>query len=93
MLSALGKGISDYKKGAHTIFKTLKGKITHYETKIPQTNPQNPNPWKIEKRFDGTGKGHYNKELKKKIETPHVHNPKATGKVRQPYAEEYPRGY
>ncbi|NJL72233.1 MAG: hypothetical protein HC888_11950 [Candidatus Competibacteraceae bacterium] len=42
----------------------MTGKVTHYETRIPQTNPRNPNPWQVEKRVDVVGDPHYNKVLK-----------------------------
>lgn len=66
------------------------GKITHYETYKHQTNPRDPNPWESEKRYDGQGKGHRNKELKEDINTPHIHDPKYPGKVRYPETWELP---
>jgi RHS repeat-associated protein len=81
-------------QGAHTTFETdANGKVTHYETKVPQTNPQNPNPWQSVKRFDGEGKGHFNKATQQKVETPHVHEPQAPGGVRVPKSNELPKGY
>jgi hypothetical protein len=46
---------------AHTEFRTdPDNKVLQYETRTPQTNPRNPNPWQLVKRFDGRGDGHYN---------------------------------
>lgn len=78
--------------GAHTVTRRdpNTGEITHYETYKPQTNSQNPNPWESEKRYDGQGRGHTNKPLGKKIETPHIHDPNYPGGVRPPADWEVP---
>jgi hypothetical protein len=85
----------DYAQGSYTTFRTdpKTGKVTHYETRVPQTNPQNPNPWQIEKHFDGTGRGHFNKATQQNVPTPHVHDPSAPGGVRPPRPYEIPAGY
>jgi hypothetical protein len=69
----------------------LTGKISHYETFAPQTNPRNPNPWESLKRYDGNGIGHTNKILQKKIETPHMHDPLCPGGIRPSSAWEIPK--
>ena len=54
--------------GAHTVFRKdpLSGKVTHYESYMPQTNLRNPNSWESIKRYDGPGGDkHWNKVLKK----------------------------
>ena len=81
--------------GAHTVLRTdlRAGRITHYGTRIPQTNPRNPNPWQQEKRFDGVGPGHYNKVTGDVVPTPHVHDSQVPGGVRPPTPGELPRGY
>jgi hypothetical protein len=56
--------------------------VTHYETYQPQTNPFDPKPWESVVRYDGVGVGHTNKILRKKIETPHMHDPQYPGGVR-----------
>lgn len=66
------------------------GKITHYEEFQPQSNPRNPNKWESVKRVDATGKGHFNKATQQKVETPHVHDPKAPGGVRPARPDEIP---
>ncbi len=82
-----------YARGAHTIFRRdpVTGKVTHYETKIPQTNPRNPNPWQVEKRVDVVGDPHYNKVLKQDVPTPHVHEAVTPGSVRPALPGELPR--
>jgi hypothetical protein len=82
--------------GSHTVFRTdpVTGKVTHYETYRPQTNPRNPNSWESIKRYDGPGDvsdRHYNKFLKIYIETPHIHDPFYSGGVRYPELWEIPR--
>jgi hypothetical protein len=79
--------------GAHTAIKRdpETGKITHYETYTPQTNPRNPNPWESEKRYDGHGSDkHWNKELQKDIHAPHIHDTLAPGGVRPAQVWEMP---
>lgn len=85
----------DYVPGSHTTFRTdpKTGRVTHYETRVPQTNPQNPNSWQMEKRFDGTGRGHFNKATQQNVPTSHVHDPSVPGGVRSPRPYELPTDY
>ena len=69
------------------------GRVSHYETKIPQTNPRNPTPWQVEKRFDGQGPSDFNKATQQHVPTPHVHDPATPGGVRPASADELPLGY
>ncbi len=77
--------------GAHSVFRRgSTGRVTHYETYRPQTNPYDPRPWESIKRYDGPGgvdDKHYNKFLKKYIDTPHIHDPHTPGGVR--FAEQW----
>ncbi len=79
--------------GPHSVPKIdpKTGKVTHYETYKPQTNPKNPNQWERMKRYDATGKSHYNKETGQKVETPHVHDSQTAGGVRKPTPDEIPQ--
>ncbi len=79
-------------EGSHTTLKVdpQTGKVTHYETWQPQSNPRNPNPWESVKRYDATGGAHYNKATKVDVVTPHVHDPATPGGVRAPLPEEMP---
>jgi hypothetical protein len=85
---------SETAEGPHSTFKRDPdtGKITHYETYRPQTNPRDPKPWETETRYDGEGYPHYNKETGMEIETPHVHDPTTPGGVRPPQPSEIPGG-
>lgn len=47
----------------------------------------------MEKRFDGTGRGHYNKAMGQEVPTPHVNDPSCPGGVRPPFPNEFPAGY
>jgi RHS repeat-associated protein len=78
--------------GAHSTFRTdpQSGRVTHYETRRPQSNPQNPNLWETVKRYDATGKAHFNKATQQYVPTPHVHDPTAPGGVRLPTPDEIP---
>jgi len=80
-------------EGPHTVYKVdpTTGKVIKYETYDPQTNPQNPNPWKPAKRFDKTGDPHYNKSTKQDVPTPHVHDPTTPGGVRPAQPDEIPK--
>jgi hypothetical protein len=91
--TAAKSGAAKSTEGAHTIFRRdpVTGKITHYETKIPQTNPRNPNPWQVEKRVDIVGDPQYNKVLKQDVPTPHVHDPATPGGVRPALPSELPK--
>ncbi|KAA8995774.1 hypothetical protein F4V43_19200 [Paenibacillus spiritus] len=66
------------------------GEVKNYETFKQQTNPKNPNPWETEKRYDGTGDGHFNKATKQDVPNPHVHDPSTPGGVRPPEPWEIP---
>jgi RHS repeat-associated protein len=73
--------------GDHSTFKRdADGNVTSYETY--SKNPQNPSGFDTKKRYDGTGKGHYDKKTGEMIETPHVHEGK---NVRKPKKEEIPK--
>ena len=78
--------------GTHTVFRRdpLTNRVTHYETYRFQTNRLDPKPWESVKRFDGTGKGHTNKILREKIETPHMHDTTSPGGIRHAYDWEIP---
>lgn len=78
-------------EGAHSVFKKdATGKTTKYETFQPQSNPQNPNKCESVKRYDKTGKAHFNKKTQEEVSTPYVHDPKEPGGVRKPKPEEEP---
>ena len=73
--------------GAHTVFRRdpVTGRVTHYETYKPQTNPFNPKPWESVLRFDGIStntEGHFNKILRQYIPEPHIHEPRFPGGIR-----------
>jgi hypothetical protein len=68
----------------------MNGKVMKYSTFKPQTNPRNPTPWEVVKRFDGASDRHYNKFLKEYIGTPHVHDTNFPGGVRYPEPWENP---
>ena len=93
--SASGGGMapSPNAQGAHTVFKVdpQTGKVVKYQTFKPQTNPKNPNPWNRTKRFDASGKSHFNKETQQPVPTPHVHDPETPGGVRPPDPAEIPQ--
>jgi hypothetical protein len=78
--------------GPHSTFKRdpNTGKVTNYETYQKQTNPKNPSPWELQKRYDGAGGGHYIPSMGKKV-LPHVHDATAEDGVRVPTAEEIPK--
>jgi hypothetical protein len=79
--------------GAHTTFRVdpSSGRVTHYETWHPQTNPRNPNRWESAKRYDGVGGAHFNKSTGADVPTPHVHDRTTPGGVRPPLPDEVPR--
>ena len=82
--------------GAHSFWRVdSNGRVTHYETYQPQSNPRNPNPWETAKRFDGVGvrDGHYNNVERRYIPEPHIHDPKYPGVPREPAPWEFPSGY
>ena len=77
-------------KGDHTTFKRNPetGEVTNYE--IWKANPQNPKTGSdSQKRYDGTGKPHFNKVTKETL-IPHVHDKTAPGGVRGPIPWEIP---
>ena len=79
----------------HTVFRrdSLIGRVTHYETFRPQTNPYDPKLWESLKRFDNSGKlsqSHFNKVLKQEIFEPHVHDPYCPGGIRPAFIWEIP---
>jgi RHS repeat-associated protein len=93
---AAARGGEEIAEGAHTVFRREAGdtgRVSHYETLIPQTNSRNPAPWESVKRFDATGKGHFNKATQEVVPTPHVHDPTAPGGVREPSPDEIPFGW
>jgi RHS repeat-associated protein len=82
--------------GAHTVFRKdpIMGNITHYETFRLQTNPFDPKPWESVLRYDGLSdveSRHYNKILKRYIDTPHVHDPLCPGGIRPAREWEIPK--
>jgi hypothetical protein len=78
--------------GPHSTFKRdpRTGKVTNYETYQRQTNPLDPSPWTMEKRYDGAGGPHYVPSTGRR-ELPHVHDPSHPDEVRLPTEEETPR--
>lgn len=78
--------------GAHTVFRRdlSTGRITHYETYIPQTNKFDPKLWESIKRFDKIGDEHWNKILQEDIFTPHVHEKICPGGIRPAMPWEIP---
>ena len=77
-------------QGPHSVFRRdPSGGNTHYETFRPQTNPRNPNSWESVKRFDGSGKAHFDKGTGQSVPTPHIHNNR-TGGTRPPRSNEVP---
>ena len=78
--------------GAHSIFRRdpTSGKVTHYETFQPQTNPLDPKTWQSLRGYDSVGKSHRNKILKQDIKTPHIHDPSYPGGIRYPEHQEFP---
>ncbi len=81
-------------EGAHSVFRRdpITRKITNYETFRPQTNPYDPKPWESVLRFDNPIEPHYhfNKILKKRIYTPHIHDPYCPGGIRPAMPWEIP---
>ena len=74
-------------EGDHSSYKKdADGNTTNYETY--EANPNNPSGYDTKKRYDGTGKGHYDKKSGEVVETPHVHE---NGKVRKPKKDEIPK--
>ncbi len=75
---------------AHTVFTmNSDGSVNRYITFKPQSNPNNPNKWMIEKRFDRNG-SHFNKKGDiGNISGPHIHEGK---NVRPANLDEIPGG-
>lgn len=81
-------------EGSHSVYKRnpKTGSITKYETYRLQTNPNNPKPWEIVKRYDGPpSDSHYNKVIYKYVDPPHVHDSACPGGVRPARALEIPK--
>ena len=78
-------------QGDHSTFKQdpNTGEVTNYNTY--KENPQNPNGYDMDKRYDGTGAAHRNKVTGENVETPHVHDPNTPGGVRVPEPWEIPK--
>jgi hypothetical protein len=51
------------------------------------------NPSHFDEKFgyDAKGEGHYNKVTKKKVQTPHSHDPNTPGDIRDATPEDIPR--
>ena len=81
-------------EGAHSVFRRdpVTGRVTHYETFRQQINPYDPKPWESVSRFDNPFEPHYhfNKVLKERIYTPHVHDPYHPGGIRRAKPWEIP---
>jgi Bacterial toxin 24 len=78
-------------EGPHSVFRRgASGQINKYETYRWAANHRNPDRWVRVKRFDRTGRAHYNKQTGRSIGTPHVHDPEAPGGVRPPRSDEVP---
>ena len=79
--------------GPDTVIKrhSQMGDIKGHETFICQTNPRDPKPWQSVKRYDATGKTHYNKKTGESVDAPHVHDPETVGGVRKPKSVEIPK--
>ena len=80
---------------AHSVFRRhpKTGQVIKHETFKPQTNPRDPAPYESVKRYDGpgSGEGHYNDVLDKRIELPHVHDPSCPGGIRPALPWEIPK--
>ena len=80
--------------GPHSTFRRdPMGRVSHYATWKPQTNPRNPAPWTLHKRVDMTGEGHFNRALQTRIPTPHVQSRRIPGGVRPAMRWEIPHGW
>lgn len=69
------------------------GVTEKYQTFWPQKNLKNPNPWEKGIRYDGPyhPHEHFNKSIKKRIDTPHIHDTTTPGGVRPPFEWEIPQ--
>jgi hypothetical protein len=76
--------------GSHVTFRLHPetGQISHYAEW--QQNSRSPRGWDIVKRFDLTGKEHFNKSTRQYVPTPHVQGPSIVGIVRSAERWEIP---
>jgi len=71
--------------GAHTTYRTdTAGRVTHYETWVPNSHPKHPTGFDSAQRVDVTGRAHDG------IATPHVHTGSGSGSVRPAQVQEVP---
>ena len=77
----------------HTVIRRDKGtgEIIKYETFKPQSNPQNPNPWEPDIRFDRYGPAHFNDVTKQKVPTPHIQGKSIPGGVKKAEPHDIPK--
>lgn len=78
-------------KESHVVYKRdpVTGEITNY--KYYEWNSLNPSHFDEKFGYDAKGEGHYNKVTKKKVQTPHSHDPNTPGGVRDATPEDIPR--
>jgi len=83
-------------EGAHSVFKKdpNTGMVRYYETFKPNPKSRHDSDWASVMRYDNPvdRHSHYNKVLKEKIFTPHVHDKTCPGKIRKPFPGEIPNG-
>ncbi len=72
-----------------TFTRDESGAVNKYTTYGP-ADPRDPEDFRPTSRYDGTGKGHFNKVTGERVATPHVHDPNTPGGVRPPNQEEIP---
>lgn len=72
-----------------TFTRDESGAVNKYTTYGP-ADPRDPEDFRPTSRYDGTGKGHFNKVTGERVATPHVHDPNTPGGVRPPNPEEIP---
>ncbi|MFZ0748639.1 MAG: RHS repeat-associated core domain-containing protein, partial [Pyrinomonadaceae bacterium] len=93
VLATRGRNRSGPVPGAVVPHSTLKfgpnGNITGYTTF--RLNPRNPTGFDVFKRFDGTGRSHFNKVTGRDVPTPHIQGPRIPGGVRPARPGEGPR--
>jgi hypothetical protein len=76
--------------GMHSTFITDdNGSVRKYATWHPN---EYTGGWTLDKRFDPTGKPHFNKKTGQMVPTPHVQGPSIEGGVRAAEPWEIPRG-
>ena len=82
-------------EGDHSVFKKDNmGKITQIQEFNTPRDPRNPNKFEPGKRVDtqhSNPHAHYNKKTKKKIATPHAHDPNTPGGIRPARTDELPK--